>query len=448
MKAELLNTPGYYYAIAYCLSAFLITCIYRDKSRGRRGMALGVPVLIFLMLFMCLTDGVRRSLFVPSMLVIIFLVLWYVHKSCEIGMTQTGYFGGKILINAEFAASFCWQVYYNYVQNIPEEYLGLWRWGGMALIYGVIFSILYVIEHYLQKNLDELQITGRELLATLLIVLLVYCVSNMSYLNQNWLFSSVLAKDIFIIRTLVDLCGVVMLYAYHIQLKEVQTRFEMDMLHNIMQMQYGNYQLSKESIDMVNQKYHDLKHQITLLKAEANARQSVRYLEQIEREVKIYEAQNKTGNKVLDIVLTSKSAYCQGEGIELKSVVEGSLLNFMDDMDISALFGNILDNAIEAVKKLPEKERRLIRLYVVQEKQFLRICAENYCEEEIHFKNRMPVTTKKDKRIHGYGMKSIQSAVKKYNGSVVAGLKNNWFEVKILIPLKQETVKTDHMGNR
>lgn len=83
-------------------------------------------------------------------------------------MTETGYFGGKILINAEFAASFCWQVYYNYVQNIPQEYLGLWRWGGMALIYGVIFSILYVIELYLQKNLDELQITGRELLATLL----------------------------------------------------------------------------------------------------------------------------------------------------------------------------------------------------------------------------------------------------------------------------------------
>lgn len=304
------------------------------------------------------------------------------------------------------------------------------------MIYGVVFTVLYFMEHYLRKDVEELQITKRELLASLCIVLIVYCVSNMSYLNPNWLFSSFLAKDIFIIRTLVDLCGVVLLYAYHIQLKEVQTRFEMDMLQNIMQMQYSNYQLSKESIDMVNQKYHDLKHQIMLLKAEADAKQSVRYLEQIEREVKIYEAQNKTGNKVLDIVLTSKSAYCQGEGIELKSVVEGSLLNFMDDMDISALFGNILDNAIEAVKKLPDKERRLIRLYVVQEKQFLRICAENYCEENIHFKKGMPVTTKKDKRIHGYGMKSIQSAVKKYNGSVVAGLNNHWFEVKILIPLK------------
>lgn len=436
MKAELLNTPGYYYAISYWLSAFMIICLYRDKEKGYKRIALGVSVFIFLMFFMCLTDGIRRVLFIPSMLVIIFLILWYVHRSCELSMLETGYFGGKILINGEFAASFCWQVYYNYAESISAGYLWLWRWGGVVMIYGVVFTVLYFMEHYLRKDVEELQITKRELLASLCIVLIVYCVSNMSYLNPNWLFSSFLAKDIFIIRTLVDLCGVVLLYAYHIQLKEVQTRFEMDMLQNIMQMQYSNYQLSKESIDMVNQKYHDLKHQIMLLKAEADAKQSVRYLEQIEREVKIYEAQNKTGNKVLDIVLTSKSAYCQGEGIELKSVVEGSLLNFMDDMDISALFGNILDNAIEAVKKLPDKERRLIRLYVVQEKQFLRICAENYCEENIHFKKGMPVTTKKDKRIHGYGMKSIQSAVKKYNGSVVAGLNNHWFEVKILIPLK------------
>ena len=56
------------------------------------------------------------------------------------------------------------------------------------------------------------------------------------------------------------------LYAYHIQVKEIQMRFEKDTLRNIMDMQYKNYKLSKESIDIVNQKYHDLKHQINLLK--------------------------------------------------------------------------------------------------------------------------------------------------------------------------------------
>lgn len=67
-------------------------------------------------------------------------------------------------------------------------------------------------------------------------------------------------------------------------------------------------------------------------------------------------------------------------------MVEGELLFFMDDMDVSALFGNMLDNAMESVEKLPDERMRLIRLYVVREKQFLRICTENYCTEHIQFK--------------------------------------------------------------
>ena len=62
----------------------------------------------------------------------------------------------------------------------------------------------------------------------------------------------------------------------------------------------------------------------------------------------------------------------------------------------------------------------------------------NYCEEKISFRDGMPLTTKKDKHLHGFGMKSIQSTVRKYGGSVRAGLGDNWFEVSILIPLKEQ----------
>ena len=77
----------------------------------------------------------------------------------------------------------------------------------------------------------------------------------------------------------------------------------------------------------MNQKYHDLKHQINLLKAEAGSGKSVEYLEQMEKEIRSYEAQNKTGNKVLDAVLTSKSLYCQNRGIGFTCVADGTLLD-------------------------------------------------------------------------------------------------------------------------
>ena len=265
---------------------------------------------------------------------------------------------------------------------------------------------------------------------------MVYCISNVSYVDVKSIFSAGTAMDVFIIRTLADLSGMAVLYAYHIQVKEIQMRFEKDTLRNIMDMQYKNYKLSKESIDIVNQKYHDLKHQINLLKSGADSEKAGEYLEQMEREIKIYETQNKTGNKVLDTILTSKSMHCQRHGIELKFMGEGQLLNFMEDMDISALFGNMLDNAIESVVKIKDCQKRLISLHVIQDKQFIRIRTENYCEENVQFQDGIPITTKKDKRFHGYGMKSMKKIVEKYGGSVMAGKTDNWFELKILIPMK------------
>ena len=306
----------------------------------------------------------------------------------------------------------------------------------MVVIYAVLYILIYLIERYLKKDIEELQITRRELLVVYFVLIMVYCISNVSYVDVNSIFSAGTAMDVFIIRTLADLSGMAVLYAYHIQVKEIQMRFEKDTLRNIMDMQYKNYKLSKESIDIVNQKYHDLKHQINLLKSGADSEKAGEYLEQMEREIKIYETQNKTGNKVLDTILTSKSMHCQRHGIELKFMGEGQLLNFMEDMDISALFGNMLDNAIESVVKIKDRQKRLISLHVIQDKQFIRIRTENYCEENVQFQDGIPITNKKDKRFHGYGMKSMKKIVEKYGGSVMAGKTDNWFELKILIPMK------------
>lgn len=431
--AEVLNTPGYYYAIAYALSVFVIACTNERKLGRWKLAAVSCVQFALLLFFMTETDGVRQELFIPSMMVIVGLLLGYIYICNDFSLREAGFYCVKAFINGEFAASMCWQIYYylRYVRGMHGEH---WRWVELVLVYAVIFAILTLIELNLKKDLEELHITRRELLVVIIIAASVFAMSNLSYLDQNGLFSGSFVMDIFIIRTLVDLSGIAVLYAYHIQVKEVQIRFEKDALHNIMEMQYKNYQLSKENIDMVNQKYHDLKHQINILKTQSYTGKSTSYLEKMEREIRVYETQNKTGNQILDAVLTNKAMICQNKEIELKFIVDGEALSFMDDMDVSALFGNMLDNAIESAEKQQEKQKRLIWLYVTREKQFVRIRTENYCDEKIHFKNGMPVTMKKDRRLHGYGMKSIKSTVEKYHGSVVAAQENNWFELKILLP--------------
>lgn len=438
-ELELVNTPGYYYSVAYILAALIITSTNRKRVTGVRRYVLHACFFAALFGFMQWTDGVRQILFLPSMAVSISVIILYIYLCCDFTLPEAVYYCARAFICGEFAASFCWQIYF-YSAKIPKfGDIVFWHWVEFILVYLVIFSVLYSIETHLQKESETVHINRRELFTVLIITAAVFAVSNMSYLNQNALFGSRFAGEVFTIRTLVDLSGMAVLYAYHIQMRELQMKFEVDTLQNILEMQYKNYQLSQESIDIVNQKYHDLKHQIVLLKAEANSERAIRYLEEMEKEIKSYEAQNKTGNKVLDAVLTSKNFYCQNKGIGMTCVADGSLLDFMAEMDISALFGNVLDNAIECVEKMEEKEKRLIHLSVAKQKNFLRIRVENYCEDKLSFKNGMPMTTKKDKRLHGYGMKSIQSTVRKYGGSVTAGVRDNWFELRILIPLSRES---------
>lgn len=430
---EVLNTPGYYYAIAYAMSELVIAGSNEKKLKGWKLGVVSCVQFALLLLFMAWTHGVGKALFLPAMVVIIGLMYGYIYICNCFTVREAGFFCVKAFINGEFGASLCWQVFY-YIHELTGCSF-VWQWVIMAVVYLGLFGSLFLIECYLKKDIEELNVTRRELLVVVIVAAAVFGMSNLSYLDQNGLFSGRFAMDIYIIRTLVDLSGMAVLYAYHIQVKEMQLRLEKDALRNIMEMQYKNYQLSRESIDVVNQKYHDLKHQINLLRSQADAGKSRDYLDKMEHEIKVYETQNKTGNRILDAVLTNKSMVCQKREIELKVIIEGQSLSFMDDMDISALFGNMLDNAIESVSRQKEKEKRLIWLYVSREKQFVRIRTENYCDEKIRFRNGMPVTTKKDKRLHGYGMKSICATVEKYGGSTVACQRDNWFELKILIPI-------------
>lgn len=441
MSGTVVNTPGYYYAISYWLSASVMIFVHGCGKIDLWKYLYSVLSFISIFTVMFFTDGIKQIFFMPLMICVFGLMLLYMKMAGELPWRETGFYCAKAFINAEFAASLCWQIHYFYTGDFSGLMKGTseqtaWRLLHMVVIYAVMYILVYLIERYLKKDIEELQITRRELLVVYFVVIVVYCISNVSYVDVKSIFSGGTAMDVFIIRTLADLSGMAVLYAYHIQVKEIQMRFEKDTLQNITNMQYQNYKLSKESIDIVNQKYHDLKHQINLLKTGADTEKAGEYLEQMEREIKIYETQNKTGNKVLDTILTSKSMHCQRHGIELKFMGEGQLLNFMEDMDISALFGNMLDNAIESVVKIKDRQKRLISIHVIQERQFIRIRTENYCEEDVQFQDGLPVTTKKDKRFHGYGTKSIKKIVEKYGGSVMAGKTDNWFELKILIPMK------------
>ena len=181
----------------------------------------------------------------PLMVCVFLLMLLYIRMAGELPWRETGFFCAKAFINAEFAASLCWQIHYFYTGDFSGQEKGtpeqmLWRVLHMVVIYAVLYILIYLIERYLKKDIEELQITRRELLVVYFVLIMVYCISNVSYVDVKSIFSAGPAMDVFIIRTLADLSGMAVLYAYHIQVKEIQMRFEKDTLRNIMDMQYKN----------------------------------------------------------------------------------------------------------------------------------------------------------------------------------------------------------------
>ena len=435
--AELTNTPGEYYSVAYWLACMLFISQAKKRIPVWKCYIAQFVFLIAIVSFMELTADVSGILFIPCILLDVLMIFGVIYICCDISVLKAGYYCARAFILGEFAASFTWQIYYYSVLRLQVSTHILVNLFFVGISYAVIYLFMYYLEKQHYKENQNLQVTGRELLSVCIISILVFMMSNLSYVYENTPFSSKLAPDIFNIRTLVDLGGVAILLAYNVQLGELQMKYEFKTLQNMLNMQYANYQIAQQSIDMVNQKYHDLKHQIAILKSEVESQESKAYLDQMENEIKIYEAQNKTGNKILDTVLTGKHIFCQSNGINLTVVADGTALDFLEPMDISTLFGNALDNAIESVRKLPQEEKRLIHVAVARQKDFLRIRVENYYEGNLVFENGLPATTKEDKEYHGYGLKSIRSTVKKYGGSITIDTNENWFELRILIPLPQ-----------
>lgn len=435
MQIDWVNTPGAYYATAYWISlCMMILNSPRNMDRKRSIATLSVLGVV-LFLLMHYTHGSSQWLFVPFMILFFFIMWLAVYLVTKYDAMTAMYFAARAFIIGEFIASLEWGVLFFAVQKWSVPLNNLTNLGILVLVDGLLILLFYRLEKNNRKVSNTLKITWQELLSAGVITLAIFAVSNLSFVMKNVMEHELFIEELFTVRTLVDLGGVAILYAYHIQLGELQMRFEVERLQGMLDMQYNNYEMLEKSIAAVNQKYHDLKYQISVLKSEASAKESVNYLEQMEMEIKSYEAQNKTGNKVLDTILTAKTLYCQSNWTELTSVVEGTALEFMNPIDISTLFGNLLDNAIESVMKIEKKEKRLIHLAVARQKKFLRIQIENCYEEELLFEDGLPTTTKADHKYHGFGLKSVQSTVKKYGGSVNIHAENGWFEVRILIPL-------------
>lgn len=294
-----------------------------------------------------------------------------------------------------------------------------------ALILSVYGTIYLAFRKYMLDREGHM-LPRKDVIRNALIILLVVV-----FLNRRadglplapFLYCTYLVADVLAIRMQLGL------------LRETDLSTKNEIIGQLLEAEQKKQSMTKENIELINRKCHDLKHQIEGLKRMDPGAERDAYIGEIENAVLFYESVVKTGNDTLDLILMEKQLYCKEHGITFTCICDGEQLGMMDTMDIYSLFGNAIDNAIEGIRDADEKNR-VIGLRVGRRGSFLTIHIENYLSHSLRIVDGLPVTSK-DADYHGFGVLSIRHVVNKYGGTMSIRTDQNLFRLDILIPSKQ-----------
>ena len=295
------------------------------------------------------------------------------------------------------------------------------------VVYGAVYGEMYWLETSRPQPSGHLDISNKAALVAVVMAGTVFAVSNLLFLGNGKV-----TMMLYYVRTLVDICGVLILTVQQDQLREAALHKELTALDSVLHRQYEQYKRSKEGIRLINSRYHELKIQIADIRAERDRAKQDAALARMESGLRQYEAENKTGNPVLDTLLTAKSMDCQQRGINMTSVADGSQLGFLSTRELCTLVGAPLDNAIESVLAEPDPEKRLLRVAIYNQSGCVMLRFENYCAQPVEMgADGLPVHNAHG----GYDLQGVRAAAQHHDGTMTLHWADGWFTLRILLPV-------------
>ncbi len=301
------------------------------------------------------------------------------------------------------------------------------------LCYLQIYAVVYIVSYFILapklKYNQDLKIRSVAVMCFMAVILVIDII-----LNAVIVYVSDSAIKDYILNVYNIMCCILVFYMQVELVNNRNMKMEVENMSEALKLAKNQYELRKENIQLINMKCHDLKHYIGQVATRKGLDSET--IDEIQKMISVYDAPVETGMEVLDIILTEKSLICSNKEIALTCQVDCSGFKHISEGDLFVLFGNIIDNAIEAVVKLTDKEKRCIVLHARNVGKLISISLTNYYEGEIKFRpDGLPYTSKGDEDAHGFGMRSVAMIVEKYKGSMTISAKDQVFTLGIMIPL-------------
>lgn len=291
--------------------------------------------------------------------------------------------------------------------------------------YAMVYAEAYLLFIKIIPKEPDLQLGRANIIVISGLVIIVDIVTNMfTVYNENADELSVFLEQLYNLIT----CLLVLWLQFQ-KLRQKQILEDYDIIRKILDREQQQYKHLKENMDIINVKCHDLKHQLRETRHSEHI--DLNELKSVEQAISIYQAAARTGNETLDIILMDKLLYCDDKGINITCIADGKSISFMREEDIYSLFGNALDNAITAVEELVEPPRE-IKLSVKSLGDVVKIRIENKFTGKLKLEDGVPVTTKRDKQYHGFGMLSMRMVAAKYGGKLNVEIKDDMFALNVV----------------
>jgi len=225
----------------------------------------------------------------------------------------------------------------------------------------------------------------------------------------------------------------ILLYILISQISKLQkSKYELKLLEEKLEFEKARHNDAHAIWSNIRKIQHDIKQHLTVINSQLENNEiddCKKYIGNLLPNVEQIGKLIKSDNKILDYLINSKLSNLPNTEI----IISGSIGSLADikEFDLACLFGNILDNAIEAIQNVEEK--RIELLFLRQNSNRIIIC-KNTINGSVLKTNRELKTTKKSKDSHGYGTKITEKIVSDYHGMIDYFEEFNMFGVQIVLP--------------
>ena len=218
-----------------------------------------------------------------------------------------------------------------------------------------------------------------------------------------------------------------------------RARADIAMMEHVLAEERKQFAQMKENIDIINMRCHDLKHQLD----DFSGRLTDREIAELRDAMDIYDRNIRTGCEALDVVLYIHQLACKNEGVLLTCLADGNSLSFMRTRHVYALFNNAIGNALEAVRRVENPEKRVIGVTVEKTGSgTVEIEITNYYEGNLPLNGAPRQTSKEDKQHHGFGAMSMRYTAEQYRGSMAVEAKKGIYTLHVSLPIPKDARQT------